>query len=114
GIVPLNCTHVTAFIDVQATLLYYCVTAWEDDCTGYVIDYDAFPRQNAAYFTLRDAKVRLESVVPNAGMEGQVRGGLKLLSDSLLTQDWLREDGDPAHIERCLIDSAWGTTTDLV
>ena len=114
GLVPLGCNHVTAFIDVQATLLYYCVVAWEDDFTGCVIDYDAFPKQNTAYFTLRDAKIRLDSVVRNAGMEGQVRGGLKLLTDLLLAQDYLREDGDPVRIDRCLIDSAWGTTTDLV
>jgi len=114
GLVPLNCNHITAFIDVQATLLYYCVTAWEDDFTGYVIDYNSFPEQKTGYYTLRNASIRLESVVKNAGMEGQVRGGLALLTDLLFARQWEREDGVKAKINRCLIDAAWGATTDLV
>jgi hypothetical protein len=38
GEVPVGCTHLTAFIDVQANVLFY-VAAWEDDFTGYVLDY---------------------------------------------------------------------------
>jgi hypothetical protein len=54
-IVAQNCTHVTAFIDVQATLLYYVVAAWSDDFTGGVIDYGAYPDQRRPYFALREA-----------------------------------------------------------
>jgi len=39
--VPLAATRVTAFIDVHDKLLYWCVCAWEEDFTGYVIDYGA-------------------------------------------------------------------------
>jgi hypothetical protein len=53
GEVPVGCNHLTAFIDVQANLLFYVVAAWEDDFTGYVIDYGAFPDQKRPYFTLR-------------------------------------------------------------
>jgi len=41
GVVPISCNHVTAFIDVQQKLLYYAVAAWDDDFTGYLIDYGA-------------------------------------------------------------------------
>ena len=53
--VPVGCNHLTMFVDVQATLLFYVVVAWEDDFTGYVIDYGTHPDQKRAYFTLRDA-----------------------------------------------------------
>jgi hypothetical protein len=37
GEVPLAATRVTAFIDVHDKLLFWCVCAWEEDFTGYVI-----------------------------------------------------------------------------
>ena len=43
GEVPIGCNHLTMFIDVQATLLFYVVAGWEDDFTGYVLDYGAYP-----------------------------------------------------------------------
>lgn len=43
GLVPIGCNHVIMFVDVQANLLFFVVTAWEDDFTGYVIDYGTFP-----------------------------------------------------------------------
>jgi hypothetical protein len=31
------------FIDVHDRLLYWMVAAWEDDFTGHVVDYGAYP-----------------------------------------------------------------------
>jgi hypothetical protein len=38
GVVPLGATHLVAFVDVQATLLYWMVVGWEDDFSGAIID----------------------------------------------------------------------------
>ena len=54
--VPIAGNHLTAFIDVQGKLLFYVVAAWEDDFTGYVVDYGTYPDQQRTYFTLRDAR----------------------------------------------------------
>ena len=48
GEVPIGCNHLTMFVDVQANLLFYVVAAWEDDFTGYVIDYGTYPGPEAA------------------------------------------------------------------
>ena len=56
GIVPIGCNHITMFIDIQAKLLFYVIAAWEDDFTGYVVDYGSYPDQKRGYFTLRDAR----------------------------------------------------------
>ncbi len=48
GLVPIAANHLTAFIDVQQKLLFYVVAAWEDDFTGYVIDYGTYPDQQRA------------------------------------------------------------------
>ena len=42
---PIATNHLTMFIDVQGNMLFYLVAAWEDDFTGYVVDYGAYPDQ---------------------------------------------------------------------
>jgi hypothetical protein len=45
GLVPLGCSHLTMFVDVQGKALFYLVAAWEDDFTGHIIDYGTEPDQ---------------------------------------------------------------------
>jgi hypothetical protein len=114
GEVPIGCNHLTAFIDVQANLLFYVVAAWEDDFTGYVIDYGTFPDQRRPYFTLRDARLTLAGVTGAAGLEGAIYAGLEKLTTNLLGRAWRRDDGAELRVERCLIDANWGSATDVV
>jgi hypothetical protein len=111
GLVPISCQRVTAMIDVQASLLYYGVVAWEDDFTGYVVDYGTYPDQKRPYFTLRDAQNRLENVTRAAATEGLIFAGLEALTAKLLDREWERDDGSVSRITRCLIDAgAWTDT----
>ncbi len=105
--IPVGCSHVTAFIDVHDKLLFYAVAAWEDDFTGYIVDYGTFPDQRRAYFTSRNATRTLGRVFPRAGKEGAIAAGLKALLDELFTREWPREDGSAMHVGRCLIDSGY-------
>jgi hypothetical protein len=114
GVVPIGCNRLTAFIDVQASMLFYVVAAWEDDFTGYVIDYGSFPDQKRAYFTLHDSKITLAKAVKATGLEGQIYGGLEALTESLLGRSWDRDDGASLKVERCLIDANWGSSTDTI
>jgi len=114
GDVPVGCNHLTMFVDVQASLLYYLVAAWEDDFTGYVIDYGAYPEQNRPYFTLRDAQPTLAQSAKNAGLEGSIYAGLEALTARCLSREWHRDDGAGMRIDRCLIDANWGSSTDVV
>lgn len=114
GDVPLGGNHLTMFVDVQQNLLFYGVAAWEDDFTGYVVDYGTYPDQQRAYFTLRDARRTLASVAKGAGMEGAIYVGLEALTGKCLSRLWRRDDGAEMRIERCLIDANWGASTDLV
>lgn len=114
GRVSMACNKITAFIDVQASILFYVVTAWEDSFSGYVLDYGSFPDQRTPYFTLNDARVTLSSEIKATGIEGQLYGGLAALTSDLLSHEWQRDDGASLKIERCLIDANWGTSTDLI
>ena len=114
GIVPVGVTRLTAFIDVQQKLLYYVVCGWEDDFTGYVIDYGTYPDQRIPYFSLREAKLTLTDAAPGTGLEGSIYAGLESLCESLLTREWRTDDGTGHRIERLLIDANWGSSTDVV
>lgn len=114
GELPLETNHLTMFIDVQGNLLFYVVAAWNEDFTGYVIDYGAFPDQKRPYFTLRDARYTLPMATKASGLEGAIYGGLEQLTGSYLSREWRRDDGAHLRIERCLIDANWGSSTDIV
>jgi len=121
GEVPIGCTHLTMFIDVQGKALFWLVTAWEDDFTGFVLDYGTEPDQWAAsaagrqaYFTLRDIRRTLADASPRAGFEGAIYAGLERLTDAMLGREWRRDDGAMVRIDRCLIDANWGQSSDVV
>ncbi|MEM7630349.1 MAG: terminase gpA endonuclease subunit, partial [Planctomycetota bacterium] len=118
GEVPIGCSHLTMFVDVQGKALFWMVAAWEDDFTGYVVDYGTEPEQGpgqqSAYFTLRDIRKTLGAAAPRAGVEGAIYAGLERLFDRTLGREWKRDDGAAVRIDRCLIDANWGTSTDVV
>jgi len=113
-VVPVGANYLTMFIDVQQRLLFYAVAVWEDDFTGYVIDYGTYPDQRRAYFTLRDARRTLATAKRGAGLEGSIYAGLEALTSEHLGREWRREDGTYLKIARCLIDANWGSSTDVV
>lgn len=112
--VPVSANHVTMFIDVQKTLLFYVVCAWDDDFTGYVIDYGAWPDQRRRYFTMGEANPTLQAKFPRSGLEGCLYGGLKALTEDYLSREFTRDDGAAMRIEKCLVDANWGQSTDVV
>lgn len=114
GEIPVSCTHLTMFIDVQKKLLYYSVIAWEGDFTGYVVDYGAWPDQGRQFFTLRDARKTLAQQLPGASLEAFIYAGLEALTEQQLAREWERDDGSMVKIDRCLIDANWGESTDVV
>jgi hypothetical protein len=114
GEVPIGCSHLTMFIDVQGKLLYYLVAAWADDFTGCVLDYGSYPDQRRTYFTLRDSQKTLQGVVKGAGLEGAIYAGLESVTAQYLNREWPRDDGAMMRIGQCLIDANWGTSTDVI
>jgi hypothetical protein len=117
GEVPVGCTHLTMFIDVQGKALFWLVAAWADDFTGHIIDYGTEPDQtptSGAYFTLRDIRRTLMVAAPRAGQEGAIYAGLERLCERTLGREWRRDDGAMVRVDRCLIDANWGASTDVV
>jgi hypothetical protein len=110
--IPSACSHLTMFVDVHDKLLFFVVAAWEQDFTGYVVDYGTYPDQKRQFFTLRDARATLPRAAPGTGREGAVLAGIRALLDDYLAREWRRDDGTILQVGRCLIDS--GYVPDLV
>lgn len=110
--VPAWATKLTAFIDVQGSLLYYVVCAWGNDFSGHVVDYGCWPEQRLSYFFLRNASPAFADVMPGVAAEGQIYGALQSLTKKLLERDWQCNDGKSLRISRLLIDS--GHAADVV
>lgn len=106
--------RLTAFVDVQKDALYWAVTAWADNFSGYVVDYGVYPEQRLDYFILREIRKSLLDVHEGMGFEGALFAALTALTDWLLDLEWIRDDDTRLKIERCLVDANWGESTDLV
>ena len=107
GDVPSTCNHITAFIDCHDSLLYWLVSAWEEDFSGYCVQYGSYPDQGRYYYSLADARPTLQDVHPGGGKEGAIFGGLEKLVTDLLGRQWQRDDGTFIQIGRLLIDSGY-------
>ena len=67
SVLPLGASHLTMFIDVQQKAIFWLIAAWEENFTGYILDYGTWPDQRRAYFTLRDIRRTLAQATPGAG-----------------------------------------------
>lgn len=112
--IPQAATRLTMAVDVQKNLLYWTVMAFDDNFTGWLIDYGVFPDQPREIFTTRDAAPTYRDVFPGAGQEGALTAALQDLIIPVLGKSYLREDGGELSIGRCLIDSGWGETADTI
>jgi hypothetical protein len=104
GLVPSRCQILTAFIDVHDRLLYWMVCGWQENFTGYVVDYGAYPDQRLLHFAMRNARATLAHLHPGVVKEEAKRLGLEALAKALLGREWRREDGAVMRLDRLLID----------
>jgi hypothetical protein len=114
GVVPQNCQHVCAYVDVHSRLLYYAVGAFARDFAGSVIDYGPYPKQPVEYFAQSSAPVAMEAVTPGLVEDAWILAGLKALVDDLLARGYRREDGAEMRIAKLYVDCKWGEKNRLV
>ena len=112
--VPQAASRITMAVDVQKNLLYWTIVAFDDNFTGWLVDYGAFPDQPRQMFTTRDATPTYRDVYPGAGQEGALTAALQDLVIPALSKRFMREDGGELTISRCLIDSGWGESADPI
>ena len=112
-IVPEYCTRLTAFIDVHAAALYYVVVAWEENSTGYVVDYGVWPEQKEKWYQLATIKRTIPKVLKISDLEGSLWQALGILVDDL-NGEWKRSNGSSCSIDRIMIDANWHLSQETV
>jgi hypothetical protein len=111
---PSAASIITAFVDVQQNMLFYCVVAWTDKFRGFVIDYGTFPDQRARSFFKSTARKTLARAWPKLSLEAAIRKALEELTGKLCETRWTRDDGADLSISRLMIDAQWGRMRDVV
>jgi hypothetical protein len=106
GEVPETATRLTTFVDVHDRVLFHCTCAWEENFTGYVIDYGTFPDQRRASFTAGDPPHTLGRAYPGTGVNGAIHAGLESLLSQFLARDFKR-GGAAVRIDRLLVDMGY-------
>jgi hypothetical protein len=105
--IPLKCNRITMFVDVHDEILFYVVAAWEDDFTGYIVDYGTFPEQNRLDFNQKNPPMPLSKLFKGLMTEALIQRGLETLIDNYLKREWKRAGGALMKIERLLVDSGY-------
>ena len=116
GLVPENCTHVTASIDVQDHILWWLVTAYEPDFTSYVVDYGSYPDQRMKNFTMAELTTPLEALEDQerrplypGPIESRLKGAITDLVDHIARHDWMRADGVQLQVSKLVVDANYQT-----
>lgn len=109
GVVPEWVNHLTAFVDVQGSSLWWTVCGFSGDFTGAIIDYGVYPDQGRAYFTLDDVKRTIQMAHPGLGSEGTIMAALDALTNRLNGRTWQREGGAELRIAKQLVDMGYET-----
>ena len=110
GVAPNESQVVTAFVDVQHHLLYYCVIAWNPKrFTGYVLEYGAWPQQKTRNFQYAHARRKLTDHYrgqrgARLGLENLIRLGVTDLLDYLLHKDFNTAAGVVLRVQRLAVD----------
>lgn len=108
GIVPRECTRLTAFVDIGGQILWYAIVGWNEHFGGSVVTYGAWPRQNRAWFSGQDARPALIDQYPGRNNSQAVFAGLVDLLEQLCGRDYEREGGGAVQLEKILVDCGWG------
>jgi hypothetical protein len=107
GEAPLAASTLTMFIDVHDKVLFYSVVAWQEDFTGFVIDYGTLPDQRRRHFAQEDAPRPLAKAFHGMGVDAAIQAGLEQLVGDCLQREWLRTGGGVLRIEKCLVDMGY-------
>lgn len=118
GVVPDDAETLVSFIDVQHSILFYCVLAFNrKKFTGYVVEYGAWPNQRTRNFHMSQARPRLADMYKGRrgarlGLENVIRRGLTDCITDLFSGRFQTSDGQLVQMARCAVDCSDGKLSD--
>ena len=76
GLVPRDCSRLTAFVDIQQEILFWTVCGWSDRFGGALVEYGTFPAQPIAVFTAANPPAKLSAAFPGREPRACIYAGL--------------------------------------
>lgn len=112
-VIPKSCVAVTCGVDVHKEILFFVVTAWEADMTGYVIDYGTWPDQKKSFFYQASPPrpLRLNYTGLGYDEDGILEAGIEAVLHFLRERNYVMQVGDrmePRQLDKILVDGGWG------
>ncbi|HUX16267.1 MAG TPA: terminase gpA endonuclease subunit, partial [Phycisphaerae bacterium] len=112
GRVPMDCSHVSAYIDMHDEILYWAVCAWNPATFGgQVIDYGTFPEQPGRWFVQARPPRPMSSLFGRLGKAGAIAAGLEQLATRLMKTEFGRHAAGGQvtrfQVERLLVDARY-------
>lgn len=86
GAVPPTCPFVVAFIDTHDKAFFWSMMAFQQDMTGFVIDYGTWPEQSSRSFSLSTIQRTLRRMYPGTGTDAAIMAGGDALVSHLLAK----------------------------
>ncbi len=108
GVIPAECSRLTAFIDVGSSILFWCVVGWTEGFSGAIVDYGTHPKQTLPYFAADEARLNKLADMPGLGKlneEARVYAGLRDTIAAACGRSFPRADGKALQqVDVCLVD----------
>lgn len=114
AVVPNDADVLVSFIDVQHSLLFYVVMAFNrSSFTGYVVEYGAWPRQRTRNFHMSQARPKLADDYKGRrkarlSLENVIRLGIKDCVEYLFAKAYRNEKKQLVSMDRLAIDCSDG------
>lgn len=110
GVVPRDATRLTAFIDVQAEMLFWIVVAWTDRFGGSIVAYGCWPRQARSVFTAAEPNPGLSKQFPRLERGARIYAALSQMIPLLLAKQWpIANSNATLTISLVLVDARFET-----
>lgn len=114
GEMPYEATRLFAGVDIQDNALFWMVAAVDEDLSGWILDYGAWPDQPSIYWSYNQIHT---TIAQHSGINSSTGGWFHALSElvpALLSREFKRDNDAPMHVEKLIVDANYGRSTKTV
>ncbi|MCA9137255.1 MAG: phage terminase large subunit family protein [Planctomycetales bacterium] len=114
GEVPYEATRVFSAVDLQDNCLFWMVAAVDEDLSGWILDYGAWPDQPSIYWSYNQIHTTIQQHTGINTLTGGWFHALSQLIPDLMSRQYKRDNDAPMQIEKLIVDANYGRSTKTV
>jgi hypothetical protein len=116
-VVPAAASRLVAGVDIQKSVLFFVVCAFDESFNCWVVDYGTWPDQGGVHFRVSSAvPLPLEVKYPSSSLDQVLFRALRdLVVDLRDNRNYVRQQSEERlSLNRVLIDCNWSVSTETV